>query len=75
MNQCSKLVLKVLCCQQDIQNLHSRCKRLCEPRSPDDVIDAFFNNDSSNDSWASNGTVSVSEEPVLKKNRSQETGY
>ncbi|KAK4260122.1 hypothetical protein QN277_003279 [Acacia crassicarpa] len=70
-NQCSKHVLKILCCHQDIGNLHSRRKRLCEPRSPDDVIDAFFNNDSSNDSWAL-GTASVSEKPMLKKNRSQE---
>ncbi|XP_028760493.1 cyclin-D3-3 [Neltuma alba] len=70
-NQCYELVLGILCCHQDVQNLHGRRKRRSEPRSPNGVIDVFFNNDSSNDSWAS-GTVSVAEEPVLKKNRSQE---
>ncbi|XP_054808084.1 cyclin-D3-3-like [Prosopis cineraria] len=69
-NQCYKLVLKILWCHEDIQNLQSRRERPSEPRSPDGVIDAFFNYDSSNDSWAV-GSVSVSEEPMLKKNRSQ----
>lgn len=67
-NQCYKLILEVLRSHEDIQNLQRKRKRLSEPGSPDDVIDASFSCDSSNDSWAV-GSVSLSPEAAVKRSR------
>lgn len=68
-NECYKLILKVLCCHEDIQNLNQKRKRLS---SPDGVIDVSFSNDKSSDTWAKASSVSLSLEPLFKRNRALE---
>lgn len=68
-NECYKLMLRLLVCSEGIHNLGQRSKRLSESSSPARVIDASFSCDSSNDSW----TVALhSVEPVFKRRKVQE---
>ncbi|KAK4262338.1 hypothetical protein QN277_027909 [Acacia crassicarpa] len=68
-NECYKLILKLLCCHDDIQNIKQKRKRLS---SPDGVIDVSFSSDYSNDSWPKASSLSLSLEPMLKRTRAQE---
>ncbi|RDX90279.1 Cyclin-D3-2, partial [Mucuna pruriens] len=63
-NECYKLMLRLLVCCEGIHNLGQKRKRLCEPSSPGGVMDASFSCDSSNDSW----TV----ESVFKRSKVQD---
>ncbi|OIV89405.1 hypothetical protein TanjilG_22220 [Lupinus angustifolius] len=71
-NQCHKLILKLLVCDEGIHNLHPKRKCLSEPSSPGGVIDASFSCDSSNDSWVSASSVSHSPEPPFKRSKAQD---
>lgn len=74
MNQCYKLILKLLVCHEGIFGLHQKRKRVSEPSSPGGVIDASFSCDSSNESWTvtAASSVSLSLEPLFKRSRVQE---
>lgn len=67
MDECYKLMLRLLVCSKGIHNL--RRKRLSEPSSPDGVIDASFSCDSSNDSWT---VASPSVGPLIKRRKPQD---
>ncbi|KAL2333500.1 hypothetical protein Fmac_014713 [Flemingia macrophylla] len=71
-NQCYKLMQKLLGCYEGIYSLHQKRKRLSVPGSPGGVIDAAFSCDSSNDSWTMSSSASVSLEPLLKRRRAQD---
>ncbi|KAF1872335.1 hypothetical protein Lal_00016633 [Lupinus albus] len=71
-NQCHKLILELLVCNEGIHNLHQKRKRMFEPSSPGGVIDASFSCDSSNDSWTNASSVLPSLEPLFKRSRTQE---
>ncbi|KAK7309186.1 hypothetical protein RJT34_05720 [Clitoria ternatea] len=72
-NECYKLVLKVLVGNEGIQNnVVQKRKRPSEPSSPGGVIDESFSCDSSNDSWTVASSVSLSVEPVLKRSKAQD---
>ncbi|KAF7828687.1 Cyclin-D3-2 [Senna tora] len=71
-NNCYKLILKLLCGQEDIQNLNQKRRRPSEPSTPDGVIDAPFSRDSSNDSWTKASSVSFSLEPMFKRSRARD---
>lgn len=72
MNQCYKLMLKLLVCDDGIYSLHQKRKRVSEPSSPGGVIDASFSCDSSNDSWTAASSVSLSLQPMFKRSRAQD---
>ncbi|XP_057449560.1 cyclin-D3-3-like [Lotus japonicus] len=71
-NECYKIMLKLLVCCGDVHNLHQKRKRLYEPSSPGGVIDASFSCDSSNDSWTVASPLSLSVEPVFKRSKAQD---
>ncbi|KAG4930684.1 hypothetical protein JHK82_047759 [Glycine max] len=71
-NQCYKIIQKLLGCYEGIYSLHQKRKRLSEPGSPGAVTDASFSCDSSNDSWTVSSSVSLSLEPLLKRRKSQD---
>lgn len=73
-NQCYKLILKLLVCHEGIFGLQQKRKRVSEPSSPGGVIDASFSCESSNDSWTATvaSSVSLSLEPLFKRSRVQE---
>ncbi|TKY55674.1 Cyclin-D3-2 protein [Spatholobus suberectus] len=71
-NQCYKIIQKLLGCYEGIYSLHQKRKRLSEPGSPGGVIDASFSCDSSNDSWAVSSSASLSLEPLFKRSRAQD---
>ncbi|XP_004509104.1 cyclin-D3-3 [Cicer arietinum] len=72
-NQCYKLMLKLLVCHDGIYSLHQKRKHLSEPSSPGGVMDASFSCDSSNDSWTvASSSVSPSLQPVFKRSRAQD---
>ncbi|KAK7250991.1 hypothetical protein RIF29_33834 [Crotalaria pallida] len=71
-NQCHKLILKLLVWNEEIHNLYQKRKRLSEPSSPDGIIDASFSCDSSKDSCTNTSSVSHSQEPLFKRSRAQE---
>nr|KYP74023.1 Cyclin-D3-2 [Cajanus cajan] len=71
-NQCYKLMQKLLGCYEGIYSLHQKRKRLSVPGSPGGVIDASFSCDSSNDSWAVSSSGSLLPEPLLKRRRAQD---
>jgi cyclin D3, plant len=71
-NQCYKLMLKLLVCDDGIYSLHQKRKRVSEPGSPGGVIDASFSCDSSNDSWTAASSVSLSLQPMFKRSRAQD---
>ncbi|XP_028764149.1 cyclin-D3-3 [Neltuma alba] len=68
-NECYKLILKLLCCHEDIQNINPKRKRLS---SPDGVIDVSFSSDCADDSWAKASPLSLSLEPMFKRSRALE---
>ncbi|KAL2348363.1 hypothetical protein Fmac_002363 [Flemingia macrophylla] len=68
-DECYKLVRRLLVCCDGIHNLGQRRKRLSEPGSPAGVIDASFSGECSSDSWT---VATVSVEPVFKRSRVQE---
>ncbi|KAJ7944466.1 Cyclin-d3-2-like protein [Quillaja saponaria] len=70
-NQCYKVILKLLDCHGDLPSLNRKRKQPSVPGSPNGVIDASFSCDSSNDSWAVSSSVSFSLEPPLKRSRAQ----
>ncbi|CAK7329939.1 unnamed protein product [Dovyalis caffra] len=73
-NGCYGLIFELLSRTKANANSKSK-KRKFEPMpsSPSGVIDAFFGCDSSNDSWALQGSsVSSSPEPIFKKSRTQD---
>ncbi|KAI5436970.1 Beta-galactosidase 4 [Lathyrus oleraceus] len=71
-NQCYKLMLKLLVSDDGIYSLHQKRKRVSEPSSPGGVIDASFSCDSSNDSWTVASSVSLSVQPMFKRSRAQD---
>ncbi|KAI4327411.1 hypothetical protein L6164_019877 [Bauhinia variegata] len=71
-SECYKLIVKLFGCQEEMQHLHQKRKRLSVPSSPSGVIDASFSYDNSNDSSTVVSSVSFSQEPVLKRSRAQE---
>jgi cyclin D3 len=71
-NECYKLMLKLLVCNDGIYSLHQKRKRVSEPSSPGGVIDASFSCDSSNDSWTVASSVSLSLQPMFKRSRAQD---
>ncbi|CAK8576051.1 unnamed protein product [Lathyrus sativus] len=71
-NQCYKLMLKLLVSGDGIYSLHQKRKRVSEPSSPGGVIDASFSCDSSNDSWTVASSVSLSVQPMFKRSRAQD---
>ncbi|KAL1333201.1 hypothetical protein HN51_061956 [Arachis hypogaea] len=77
-NQCYKLLLKSLVCEEGITDcLHQMHKRKrnreSAPSSPGGVIDASFSCESSNDLWAvAASSVSHSMEPLFKRSRAKD---
>ncbi|ESW27884.1 hypothetical protein PHAVU_003G240500 [Phaseolus vulgaris] len=71
-NQCYKLMQKILGRNEGIYSLHQKRKRLSEPSSPGGILDSTFSCDSSNDSWALSSSVSLSLEPPFKRRRPQD---
>ncbi|KAK7252803.1 hypothetical protein RIF29_37018 [Crotalaria pallida] len=69
-NECYKLILKLLFCHDGVHNLSRKRKCLSGPSSSSSVMDASFSCDSSNDSWTA--TSSVSLEPAFKRSKTQE---
>lgn len=71
-NECYKLIVKLLVLHEGIYNLCQKRKRISELSSPGGVTDASFSCDSSNDSWTVASSVSLSLEPVLKRSKAQD---
>lgn len=69
-NECYKLILKLLFCYKGIQNLSQKRKCLSGPRNSSGVMDASFSCDSSNDSWTVASSISM--EPVFKRSKAQD---
>ncbi|XVF61243.1 hypothetical protein PTKIN_Ptkin08bG0114800 [Pterospermum kingtungense] len=65
-NACYKLILELL------ENHGHKRKLRSIPNSPNDVIDASFSCDSSDDSWAVTSSVSSSPHPLFKRSRAQD---
>ncbi|KAE9596685.1 hypothetical protein Lal_00007940 [Lupinus albus] len=67
-NECYKLVLKLLFCNEGVHNLGQKRKCLSGPsNSGGDVMDASFSYDSSNDSWTVESSVTV--ESMFKRSK------
>ncbi|XP_019422652.1 PREDICTED: cyclin-D3-2-like isoform X3 [Lupinus angustifolius] len=67
-DECYKLILKLLFCHEGVHNLGQKRKCLSGPtNSGDGVMDASFSYDSSNNSWTEASSVTV--EPVFKRSK------
>ncbi|CAL0314393.1 unnamed protein product [Lupinus luteus] len=70
-NECYKLILKLLFCHEGVHNLGQKRKCLSGPtNSGGSVVDAPFRYDSSNDSWTEESSVTV--EPMFKRSKGQD---
>ncbi|CAJ1942897.1 unnamed protein product [Sphenostylis stenocarpa] len=66
-NQCYKLMQKLLGGNEGIYSLHQKRKYLSVPSSPGGILDSSFSCESSNGSWALSSSVSLSLEPQFKR--------
>ncbi|KAJ6378516.1 hypothetical protein OIU78_028705 [Salix suchowensis] len=66
-NECYKLIIEL----SGSQNQCHKRKYLSKPSSPNGVIDASFNSESSNDSWAVTSSHSLASVSQFKRSRAQ----